>query len=826
MASRRGLAVRRGRAVFWAVLAAACVMVWGCRTRRFESTGIRSTGNAGPYVHWVPKAPGQNRSWEDERSAREARLRMLIEPRFDERAVKALVDGDYKSSVWGFEWQRDTPVGYSGIPLIVFRAILSDAQLPQSPFKNIWRELGWYGLTPHPNDFDANGNFLASSRNKRVLPLGMGWTRSPGTAGENQGEVGEFLSKVGLNPQDEIRSQVAQRAFISCGACHTGRVARTDGSIVFLYGAPSTEYDQTAFGKALADTLVVIKTELEGGLGAQLVDRLNGAIDRLSQEEEFFPYGNSSKEILVQSSWKSPFGFVLRKAATDKIKAKMTDILKAMPAQLDLRNQIVDKLRESAYPDQVSSDVSSKVGKPPHFDGESPGQLDAFGFGGAIVRVFQHQIASSPANLPSSTFRPWDYLNWVTFGDSKPFWVNIKETRGSFQQRVDGYVAALKAHTEGPNQEPVVPRFAAKVDPSAIWGERPTLRSQANWDGNQRSAGARALSTSLAIVASPANVDVEGSSYVAKFMAYDPMAHGTPRGEKALPQYPSASPVYPFPIKEDLLEAGQKIFEGRCYTCHHPQNTRVYPINPALVPSDLLANNLPEQRIEPEDVGWVGTDPYRAIQITTPVRNGLLALWNLTCQMREWCASKLEGDNDVFRKRGDQGQLTGYVAAPLDGIWARAPYLHNGSVPTIRALLVPERRQTEFSCGSGPKVKGFWRGNIQYDQDNLGFVSTEPPFARCDPNWQEKGLKSPFDDIPGQVPRYRTASKSARLFDTTLVGNSNGGHMGAYLGADSKDGVTKWESWKVRDLLPDFPSDGAVGNTLASDALIEYMKTL
>ena len=55
----------------------------------------------------------------------------------------------------------------------------------------------------------------------------------------------------------------------------------------------------------------------------------------------------------------------------------------------------------------------------------------------------------------------------------------------------------------------------------------------------------------------------------------------------------------------------------------------------------------------------------------------------------------------------------GYASHPLDGIWLRAPYLHNGSVPTMRELLMPpaQRRAT------------FYRGDDVYDQANLGFVS-------------------------------------------------------------------------------------------------------
>ena len=51
-----------------------------------------------------------------------------------------------------------------------------------------------------------------------------------------------------------------------------------------------------------------------------------------------------------------------------------------------------------------------------------------------------------------------------------------------------------------------------------------------------------------------------------------------------------------------------------------------------------------------------------------------------------------------------------YKARPLNGVWATAPYLHNGSVRTIRQLLVPSERQEEFNVGSR-----------EYDPKNLGF---------------------------------------------------------------------------------------------------------
>jgi hypothetical protein len=89
----------------------------------------------------------------------------------------------------------------------------------------------------------------------------------------------------------------------------------------------------------------------------------------------------------------------------------------------------------------------------------------------------------------------------------------------------------------------------------------------------------------------------------------------------------------------------------------------------------------------------------------------------------------------------------GYANAPLDGIWLRAPYLHNGSVPTLRALLFPEERPEEF-----------YRGYDVYDWVNVGFVSSGPDAER-------EGVR----------------------FSTRERGNSNTGHMyGTTLQPDEK----------------------------------------
>ena len=85
-------------------------------------------------------------------------------------------------------------------------------------------------------------------------------------------------------------------------------------------------------------------------------------------------------------------------------------------------------------------------------------------------------------------------------------------------------------------------------------------------------------------------------------------------------------------------------------------------------------------------------------------------------------------------------KTNGYANLPLDGLWLRAPYLHNGSVPTLAALLQ----------APGQRPITFIRGVDRLDAKNGGF---EAP--ACDPS---------------------TPPANAFCFDTRLPGNSNTGH--------------------------------------------------
>jgi hypothetical protein len=105
-------------------------------------------------------------------------------------------------------------------------------------------------------------------------------------------------------------------------------------------------------------------------------------------------------------------------------------------------------------------------------------------------------------------------------------------------------------------------------------------------------------------------------------------------------------------------------------------------------------------------------------------------------------------------KRIGLQKTNGYAAVPLDGVWLRAPYLHNGSVPSLRdKLKTPDQR---------PKV--FYRGYDVYDAANVGF-ETESEQAK------RKGWR----------------------FETAERGNGNQGHVyGTTLAEADKNALVEY----------------------------------
>ena len=173
---------------------------------------------------------------------------------------------------------------------------------------------------------------------------------------------------------------------------------------------------------------------------------------------------------------------------------------------------------------------------------------------------------------------------------------------------------------------------------------------------------------------------------------------------QAPPRSPFSSrrrPDDPYYVAEADIEAGKALYGQYCAECHDPAGARFRTVIPALE---------------------LGTDRHR------------LDMWNAEAARRY--AGYEEAYNWGFKGFQDKD---GYIANELTGLWLRGPYLHNGSVPTLRDLLkAPAER---------PKV--FYRGVDLVDAENGGFVSD-----------------------PGSE-----AAREGWRYDTSVPGNGNDGHL-------------------------------------------------
>ncbi len=140
-------------------------------------------------------------------------------------------------------------------------------------------------------------------------------------------------------------------------------------------------------------------------------------------------------------------------------------------------------------------------------------------------------------------------------------------------------------------------------------------------------------------------------------------------------------PAYPGTIDTELAARGEKAFEVHCEKCHGTYGR---------------FESFPNTMVH---LSQLGTDPAYALYFLK--ESGLPGWFNAS-----W-----------FGKSAPQAQMlpsAGYLAPPLDGIWATAPYFHNGSVPTLAAVLAPESRPGVWSRTSSPA----------YDHEKMGLAVT------------------------------------------------------------------------------------------------------
>jgi mono/diheme cytochrome c family protein len=196
------------------------------------------------------------------------------------------------------------------------------------------------------------------------------------------------------------------------------------------------------------------------------------------------------------------------------------------------------------------------------------------------------------------------------------------------------------------------------ADLPSLWHQRVREHMWLHWDGNNNAVEERNKSAALGAGATEASLDLANLQRVADWI-----------WELRPPEFPRDK------INTSLLENGRRVYAAQCAECHALDGRLVGQVVP---------------------IGEIGTDPERLNSFTPE----LAVRMNTLGTGYSWKFSH-------FRK------TDGYANQPLDGIWLRAPYLHNGSVPTLRDLLKPpEQRPTVF-----------YAGYPLYDYANVGFVT-------------------------------------------------------------------------------------------------------
>jgi hypothetical protein len=299
---------------------------------------------------------------------------------------------------------------------------------------------------------------------------------------------------------------------------------------------------------------------------------------------------------------------------------------------------------------------------------------------------------------------------------------------------------------------PEMPASATATDNLSVWNQ--SDRPFGQLDASIKSPLIRNVAAETAVVGS--SVRREGDKVVSAVNVRNADICGTFL-------YKLPSPPYPFPVDLERARRGEALFKEHCLSCHRAGNGSVYGAD------------------------TIGTDMNRARVLSKEGRNLLLSNFKAAVPA-DYVATGPHGEKSMPAKLSDDEIINdrvspehqGYAAGPLDGIWARAPYLHNGSVPTLRHLLAPRNP-------GGERPAKFVRGSARYDAKNVGFA------------WDLADKAALLADAPTGV-----------VFDTGWDGQSNKGHQDEVM-VDGKRQRLDWSG------------PGRAGDL---EDLLEYLKTL
>lgn len=248
---------------------------------------------------------------------------------------------------------------------------------------------------------------------------------------------------------------------------------------------------------------------------------------------------------------------------------------------------------------------------------------------------------------------------------------------------------------------------------------------------------------------------------------------------------------------------GRLLFDQYCASCHipidrdgkdrrviaHLSDIRVVKTDPAMALNSVnyqgLSGMLRNQYVDvgvgkmmldkTAPVASLLTKTTEGVVLTTPDSDKFF-LWRWAQRLADFVLTYF--DNEIPSSSIKHGayqpdttaspysSLTAYKARSLNGIWATAPYLHNGSVPNLYALLLPKKHPDDPENGEY-RPDQFYVGSRQFDPKYVGFKSSGYP---------------------------------GFLFDTSIPGNGNEGHEYG-TGKDDKPVLTAEQRWDLVEYL-------------------------
>lgn len=266
-------------------------------------------------------------------------------------------------------------------------------------------------------------------------------------------------------------------------------------------------------------------------------------------------------------------------------------------------------------------------------------------------------------------------------------WMSVKPLHGP------GRTDAGNTWRQRWGMRPEDDNLVGTVDFPSVWNQKIRKNGWFHWDGNNSSLTERNYSAALAGGATDWLLDRRAIGKISEWLSNLP------------------PPKIPIDLNAEKITLGESVFrrEG-CANCHQAGVGATGQVT---------------------DIDVVGTDPQRALLFS----DDMVKRFHDVGKAYSWRFSHYRSSH-------------GYANMPLDGIWARAPYLHNGAVPDLAALLSPV----------DDRPKNFLRGCGTFDPVRVGF--------RC-----AEGFN----------------------FVTSAIGNSNAGHLyGTNLSASDKDALIEF----------------------------------